>query len=260
MKRLSGLFWLPLLASPLFAQAENSCPAAMAATFRSGPSWNGWGPDASNARFQTEQAAQIPAAQVTRLRLKWAFGFPGVKSVMGAPVVVGGRVFLGVDTGEVYSLDAATGCQYWIFKAEAGVRSAITVAHVESRLAAFFGDLKANVYAVDVLTGEQLWKVHVDDHCSARVTASPKVFDGHVYVPVASGEEGAAVIPKYPCCTFRGSVVALDAATGRQIWKTYTIADEPKQVGKNSDGILRWAPAGGGVWNSPTIDAKRHAL
>jgi len=260
MKRLSGLLWIPLLASPLAAQSANSCPAAQAAVFPSGPSWNGWGPDASNARFQPEQAAQIPAVQVPRLKLKWAFGFPGVKSVMGAPVVVGGRVFLGVDTGEVYSLDAATGCQYWTFKADAGVRSAITVAHAGSRLAAFFGDLKANVYAVDALTGEQIWKVHIDDHRSARVTAAPKVFEEHVYVPVASGEEGAAVIPKYACCTFRGSVVALDAATGRQLWKTYTIAEEPKQIGKNTDGVQRWAPAGGGVWNSPTIDAKRHTL
>jgi polyvinyl alcohol dehydrogenase (cytochrome) len=77
---------------------------------------------------------------------------------------------------------------------------------------------------------------------------------------VASGEEGAGVNPNYPCCTFRGSVVALDAATGRQIWKTFTIAEAPKQVGQNSNGAARWAPAGGGVWNSPTIDAQRHVL
>src|SRR5581483_10290331 len=145
MKRLSGLVWSLLLAGPLLAQSASSCPAA---PFRSGPSWNGWSPDGSNARFQPEQAAQIPAAQVTRLKLKWAVGFPGVKSVMGAPVVVGGRVFVGVDNGSVYSLDAATGCQYWVFKADAGVRSAVTIAHAESRLAAFFGDLTANAYAV----------------------------------------------------------------------------------------------------------------
>lgn len=252
------LLCIPLLASQVWAQTSNACAPSQA--FPAGPAWNGWGPDASNARFQPAQAAGIPAAQVSHLKLKWAFGFPGVKSVMGAPVVVGGRVFLGVDTGSVYSLDAATGCEYWTFKADAGVRSAITVGHVEGHLAAFFGDLKANVYAIDALTGEQVWKVHIDEHRSARVTAAPKLFEGHLYVPVASGEEGAAVIPKYPCCTFRGSVVALDAATGRQIWKTYTIADEPKQTGKNSDGIPRFAPAGGGVWNSPTIDAKRHAL
>ena len=260
MKRLSGLIGFSLLASAGFAQTDNSCPPPMAAVFRAGPSWNGWGPDGSNARFQTGQGAQMPAAQVSQLKLKWAFGFPGVKSVMGAPVVVGGRVFLGVDDGMVYSLDAATGCEFWSFKAESGVRSAVTVAHAGNRLTAFFGDLKANVYAIDAMTGDPMWERHVDDHPSARVTAALKVVDGRVYVPVASGEEGAGVNPKYACCTFRGSVVALNATDGRQIWKTYTIADEPKQVGKNSDGVARWAPAGGGVWNSPTIDTKRHVL
>ena len=226
-----------------------------------GPSWNGWGPDASNARFQPAEAAQLSAAQVPQLKVEWAFGFPGVRSVLGQPSVAGGRVFIGVDTGMVYALDANTGCMYWSYKADAGVRTAITVALVTpTRYAAFFGDLKANVYAVNAATGELIWKVHVDDHASARITGAPKVFENRIYVPVASGEEGAGGNANYACCTFRGSVAALDATTGKQIWKTYTIADAPKQVGKNSNGVLRWAPAGGGVWNSPTVDSKRRAL
>lgn len=255
MKSLACLLILPAC---LFAQS-NQCSAA-ARFDLSGPSWNGWGPDSANARFQPASAAQIPADQVTKLKLKWAFGFPGAKAVLGAPVVAGGRVFLGVDTGIVYSLDAGTGCLHWSFRADAGVRSAVTVEHLAERYVAYFGDLKANAYALDAATGEMLWKVHMDDHPRAVITAAPKVFEGRVYVPVASGEEGAGVNPNYPCCTFRGSVVALDAATGRQIWKTFTVADEPKQVGKNSNGAARWAPAGGGVWNSPTLDPKRRVL
>jgi polyvinyl alcohol dehydrogenase (cytochrome) len=243
---------------PLFAQQCANTPRL--GDISAIASWNGWGPDASNARFQSAAAAQIPADQVTKLKVKWAFGFPGVKAVLGAPVIAGGRVFLGVDTGNVYSLDAATGCQYWSFQADGSVRSAVTMDRVSGRYLAFFGDLKANAYALDAATGEMVWKVHMDDHPRALITAAPKVFEGRVYVPVASGEEGAGVNPNYACCTFRGSVVALDAATGRQIWKTFTIADESKQVGKNSNGVARWAPAGGGVWNSPTIDAKRRAL
>ena len=255
-----------LLAGTLAAQTPpltpNSCPAS--ARFgdpAAGPAWNGWGVDASNDRFQPDKSAQIPADQVGRLQLKWAFGFPGVRSVMGAPVVAGGRIFLGVDTGTVYSLDAATGCVYWTFAAGAAVRSAITIDHAgPARFAAFFGDLKANAYAVDAATGQLIWKAHVDEHPSARITAAPKVLEGRVFVPVASGEEGAGVNPKYPCCTFRGSLVALDAATGRQIWKTYTIDQAAQPIGKNSNGVPRFAPAGGGVWNSPTLDPKRHAL
>jgi polyvinyl alcohol dehydrogenase (cytochrome) len=240
--------FLLLLCAPgvLFAQCAGSS---------NGPEWNGWGADASNSRFQPEKAAQIPAAQVAQLKLKWAFGFPGVRSVMGQPTVAGGRVFIGVDTGEVYALDEASGSTCWTYKADASVRSVVVGAN-----AAYFGDRKANVYAVDIASGKLLWKVKVDDHTSALITGGPRLYENRLYVPVASGEEGSGGPPTYSCCTFRGSVVALDPDTGKQIWKTYTIADAPKQVGKNSNGVARFAPAGAGVWNSPTIDPKRHAL
>ncbi|PWU09398.1 MAG: hypothetical protein C5B51_06335 [Terriglobia bacterium] len=237
---------------PLFAQ----CPAkAGFGEPGAGPAWNGWGIDLANSRFQKD--ARIPADRLGQVKLKWAFGFPGVKSVLGQPSVVGGRVFIGVDTGAVYSLDSATGCAYWMFQAGAGVRTAITI---DERNVAYFGDIKANAYAVNATTGALVWKVSVDGHPLARITGTPRVFEGRVYVPVASGEEGAGPNPKYACCTFRGSVVALEAATGKQLWKTYTIEDAPRQIGTNETGVVRWAPAGGGVWNSPTIDAKRRAL
>ena len=237
-------------------QMPNRCPGNSRLTDPgSAPAWNGWGVDTSNTRFQTEKTAGLTAAQVPKLKLKWAFGFPGVSSVIGQPSIAGGRVFLGVDTGYVYALDAATGCVHWSFVAEAGVRTAITVARIKTRSTAFFGDMKAGVYAVDADTGDLIWKVRVEDHPTARITGAPKLFEGRLYVPVASGEEGAGGNPRYPCCTFRGSVVALDAATGRQIWKTYVITDEPKSTGPN-----RFGPAGGGVWSSPTIDPKRHVL
>ncbi|HEY7391588.1 MAG TPA: PQQ-binding-like beta-propeller repeat protein, partial [Bryobacteraceae bacterium] len=248
------------LALPLFVVSAGAaqCPSAAPLDSIAAPAWNGWGVDLANSRFQSD--AQLTAAQIPHLKLKWAFGFSGVKSVMGQPSVVGGRVFLGVDTGSVYSVDAARGCLYWSFVADAAVRTAITIDRAGPRFAAFFGDLKANAYAVDASTGELLWKVHVDDHPSARITGAPKVFEGRIYVPVASGEEGAGVNPKYACCTFRGSVVALDAVTGKRIWKTYMIPEEPKPVGKNANGVERFAPAGAGVWSSPTIDAGRRSL
>lgn len=226
-----------------------------------GPAWNGWGADISNTRFQAGKTAGLGASQVPKLKLKWAFGFPGASSVWGQPSIAGGRVFLGVDTGFVYSLDTGTGCVYWSYEAGAGVRSAISIARLAGgRTAAFFGDQKAAVYAVDADTGALIWKTGVEDHPTARITGAPKFYEGRLYVPVASSEEGAGGNPRYPCCTFRGSVVALDAATGKQVWKTYVIPDAPKPTKKGADGVQHFAPAGAGVWSSPTIDPKRHAL
>ena len=241
-------------------QMPNRCAAGGKLT-ESGPAWNGWGVDTSNTRFQPEKTAGIAAARLPKLKLKWAFGFPGVSAVFGQPSIAGGRVFLGVDTGFVYSLDAATGCVRWSYQAEAGVRTAITVARLgRNRSAAYFGDMKASAYAVDADTGELIWKTRVEDHPTARITGAPKLFENRLYVPVASSEEGAGGNPRYPCCTFRGSVAALDAATGKQIWKTYVIEEVPKQTSVTATGVQHWGPAGGGVWSSPTIDAKRRVL
>ncbi len=225
------------------------------------PSWNGWSTDIANTRFQPASNATIKADDIPGLKLKWAFGFPDATHVYGQPSVVAGRVFVSADSGYVYSLNASTGCVYWSYLAEAAVRTAVSVAPVKGReLAAFFGDLKGNVYAVNARTGAKMWMEQVEDHPLTRLTGAPKVYENRLYVPVASAEEGTAAEPHYPCCTFRGSVVALDTSTGKQIWKTYTISEKPKVVGKNSVGTDLWGPSGSGVWNPPTIDPKRKAL
>lgn len=233
------------------------------ADIASTPAWNGWGADPANTRFQPATAAGLRASQVPGLKLKWSFGFPGATAAHNQPTVVAGRVFVAADAGYVYSLDAATGCVYWSFLAQAAVRSASTVGpidgHGATKYAVYFGDLKANVYALDASTGELLWTVSADDHPLARITGAPSLFGSRLYVPVASFEEPAGIGQNYPCCTFRGSVLALDTGTGRQIWKTYTIP-EPQPTRKTSKGVQLYGPAGGGVWNSPTIDPQRHAI
>jgi polyvinyl alcohol dehydrogenase (cytochrome) len=228
-----------------------------------GPSWNGWSPDLVNTRFQNAKAAGLTADQVPHLKLKWAFGYPTGLSAYGQPTVVSGRVFVGTDIGYVYSLNASTGCVYWSYQAKGAVRSAVTVARVQgngaTKYAAYFGDAHANVYGVDAQNGQPLWSTRVDDHFVARITAAPKVYNSVVYIPVSSSEEFSSSVLDYPCCTSRGSIVALDANTGRQIWKTYVV-DTPKPVRKNSKGVQQYAPSGGSIWNSPTIDAQRNAI
>jgi polyvinyl alcohol dehydrogenase (cytochrome) len=199
----------------------------------------------------------MTAADVPNLKLKWAFGFPGGTQAYGNPAIVAGRVFVGSDNGTVYALDAETGCMYWSFKAEGGVRAAPSIGRAKAKDVLYFGDLKANVYGLDAATGDVIWKKKADPHAFARVTGTPTLAGGRLYVPVSSVEEVPASQPAYECCTFRGSVVAFEAATGDQIWKSYTITETPAVVGKNSKGTPQWAPAGAAVWGSPTVDNKR---
>lgn len=242
----------------------NACPSNPPMSDPSaGPLWSGWGADIQNTRFQRTEAAGITKADVPKLKLKWAFGFPLGISAYSPPAIASGRVFVGTDIGWVYSLDAKTGCYYWGYETGVTVRPAISIGPVSgqgnTKYAVFFGDAKANVYALDVQTGKLLWRRKVEDFFLGRITAAPKLYNGRLYVPVSSSEEWQSGNPDYECCTSRGSVVALDANNGEQLWKTYMM-DDPKPTQKNPNGVQLYAPAGGSVWNSPTVDPVRHAI
>ena len=198
-----------------------------------------------------------------RLKLKWAFGLPGDVQSWAGITLAGGRLFFGSIAGNVYSLDARTGCVHWAFDAGAIVRTAVSVGPLGAtgRFGAFFGDARGNAYAVDAATGALVWKVAAETFPSARLTGSPILHEGRLYVPVSSSEEGVGSLTDYECCRFRGSIVALDAATGRQIWKTYTIPEVPRPVRKNAKGVQLWGPSGAPIWSSPVVDpGAPHAL
>jgi polyvinyl alcohol dehydrogenase (cytochrome) len=243
------------------AQA-NLCANPKAAFTFSSTDWNGWGADFNNARFQPADRAALTADQVPRLKVKWAFVFPNAPLSWGQPTIAGGRIFVPSANRFVYSLNAATGCQYWTYEAEFPARTAIVVAQLPGepkRYAAFFGDQRANAYAVDATTGELLWKVHIDSHPRAKIVGALTYFEGRVFVPLTGGEE-VGLGDKYECCSSRGGIVALDAVTGKQVWKTYTIAEDPHPTSKTTAGIQNWGPSGASVWSSPTIDTKRKIL
>ncbi len=235
-----------------------SAPPAFSATPRS--AWSGWSPTAANDRFQS-QAGGLAAADVPKLKLKWAFGFAGDTSAAVQPTVLDGRVFVGSASGRIYALSLTEGCAYWTFDADTQVRTAVAVTREgASGPSVFFADVAATVYSLDAATGALRWRKKADDHPVARVTGTPKLVDGRLIVPISSLEELVGADPKYPCCTFRGSVLALDAATGNQVWKTYTIGETPKPTTKNSAGTQLFGPSGAAVWSSPTLDVARRTV
>ncbi|HTB18069.1 MAG TPA: PQQ-binding-like beta-propeller repeat protein [Bryobacteraceae bacterium] len=222
--------------------------------------WSGWSPQPENTRFQDTAAAGITAADVPRLKLKWAFGLGQGTAARAQPSVAGGRLFVGDEMGAVYSLNAASGCMEWSFDASGPIRSAIVVGKAGKHAAAFFGGPKANVTALDANSGKLLWKVSVEEHFAAMITGTPLLQGRVLYVPVASSEEGLPGLPTYECCTFRGSVVALDAASGKQIWKTYTIAETPRPTKISKTKAQLYGPSGASIWSSPTLDEKRGSI
>ena len=223
--------------------------------------WNGWGTNLANTRFQTAARAGLTAAQVAKLKVKWAFGVPAVSTMSGQPVVADGRLYFGTFSGLLIALNADTGCALWVYEAKAGVRSSITLGKLaDGSVSLFFGDLSGEVYALDPVAGTLRWSSVVDTHPHIRVTGTPVFHNDRLYVPLSSLEEVAGAMPDYECCTFRGGVVALDATNGKALWKTHTIAQAPRKRGKNAVGAQLWGPSGAAVWSAPTLDPAHNTL
>ncbi len=238
---------------------------SLASDFATARGWNGWGNGVGNSRFQPRATGGLTAADLPKLKLKWAFGYTNTATLRAQPAVFGHRLFVASDSGEIYALDAKTGCTYWTYKALAAVATAPSVGAYKTRAggkgyAVYVGDRNANVYALDAHSGALLWKRRVDDHRVAGITGSPTLYGGRLFVPVQGiGEESIGATNNYPCCTFRGNVVALDVNTGDVTWKTYTVAESLPR-GKSSTGVQLFGPAGGSIWSAPTVDARRGVL
>src|SRR5277367_64688 len=265
--------------APPLVLEKNPCSARAEPVATGSAQWNGWGRDLDNTRYQPEPA--IRATDVTKLALKWAFGYQS-GTEFGQPTVVDGRLFIASAAGRVYALDAKSGCTYWNYDLPAGASTAIsigelgqskravlpkklkrTLAHldvIKAPSAAFFGDEAGAVYAVDAQKGTLLWKTQADPHPLARIVGAPVLYNDRLYVAVGSNEDKTSANPGYGCCTFRGSVIALDIASGQIVWKSYTVLEEPRPTRSNGAGVQQFGPAGAAVYSSPTIDPKRNVL
>ena len=225
-----------------------------------GPAWNGWGADLANTRLQSKAQAGMTADDLPALKLKWAFGLPNSTSAYSQPTVVGGRVFIGTDTGQIYAIDAKTGCVYWSYRAKAGVRAPPVIGPGKNGPVLYVGDLRAYYYALDARTGRPVWTNRLETNFTQRVTAGTALYRGVLYVPLSAWEEFSAKTLDYGCCTAQGAVAAVDAATGKVLWKTYVIPTRPQPTRKNSHGVQQYGPAGGSIWNTPAVDPRLGAI
>ena len=251
---LAGILAMTLL--PVFAFAEDDHERG---SDRDHPAsqgqWRLAGQNPGNTRSQPHEH-KISKVNVSQLTPKWFF--TTAASVSATPTVAGDGVYFPDWAGNIYAVDKNSGQQLWSTKVSDydGVPGAFSrVSPVVFGDEIIFGDTTgqggANLIAVDRATGVLRWITNIEAHDAAIVTGSPVVFRGVVYQGVSSSEEGGAISSAYPCCTFRGSVVALNASTGEQIWKTY---DMPDNLGATDQY------SGGAIWQPPAIDARRGLL
>lgn len=226
------------------------------------PPFVNWGLDDENSHGIATGVAGIDRSNVKTLKLKWAFAFPDANRARSQPALGGGAIFVGSQDGTVYALDRETGCVRWTFKAATEVRTGIVLSpwqagDDQANPLAFFGDFAGNAYAVEAFTGKLAWKVEADTHPATVITGTPALHGDTLYLPVSSLEEGAAAFPDYKCCTFRGSVLALDAKTGAIKWRRWLVPEAQLVKSEEPDGVDFFGPSGVAVWTAPAIDAAR---
>ena len=222
--------------------------------------WKVAGQGLSDTRNQPAETI-ITATNVNALKVKWTFTTAG--DVSATPTISGNTVFASDWAGNLFAIRKDTGQELWRHRISdydgmKGSMSRVSALVVDG--AVIIGDNVINqavqhggatIIAVDRSSGASKWATQVDDHPAAIITGSPTAFQKVIYVGIASNEETLAETPGYHCCTFRGSVVALDAETGRILWKTYTV---PNNQGA-SNGF-----SGAAVWQPAALDSARRAL
>lgn len=225
--------------------------------------WRVMGQNLDNSRSQPAELSITPV-NVNSLNPKWVFTTSN--DVSATPTVDGDAVYFPDWGGNLYAVKKDSGRLIWSHKISDynGVKGSISrVSPAVDHDQLIIGDILseiivnsqvhngANVIAVDRQTGALRWITQVESHPAAIITGSPVIFGRIVYVGVSSIEETLSANPTYPCCTFRGSVVALDARSGKMLWKTFDMPDNGGQVGGYS---------GGAIWQPPAIDPKRGTL
>jgi polyvinyl alcohol dehydrogenase (cytochrome) len=194
---------------------------------------------------------------VGKLKLKWSFSMTGG----GQPAVVGDWLWMTNRSGKFYALDAKTGCVRWHVDDLVSRTTPLVVKNAlsPSGWVVFVGQSDRFERAFDAQSGKELWKsAQLEDHPYSVLTGAPVLAGDKLLVPISSIEEAAAMSKAYSCCTFRGSLAALDAKTGKVLWKTPTITEPLKTLrDKTGGGGQLKGPAGAAVWAAPSIDVKR---
>ncbi len=192
---------------------------------------------------------RINARNVGTLEPVWTMSTGTNEGHQSPPVVNDGVMFITTPFNQVFALDAKTGDLLWRYRRQ--MPADIRMGHPTNRGVALFGDKvymatsDAKVVALNAKTGAVIWDKAVADYNTGYyMTMAPLAARGKIMVGVSGGERG-----------IRGFVTALDAETGNQVWKTYTIPG-PGEPGNDTWPGDSWKTGGAPVWVTGSYDPK----
>ena len=244
MKSKSNIFTVSILTTALFGFATTASSASA--------NWLFAGQNISNTHAQpTDMPSKITSANASKLKIKWAYDTKG--DVSATPTSDGDTVYIVDWSGWAHAVDAKTGIAKWsedlgkVTGLPGTILSRTSPAISGNTLILGLQGTTATVIALEKTDGRLLWKKTVDTHIASLITQSPIVYQDKVFIGISSNEEAlAAFVPDYVCCTFKGSMLALDLKSGKILWQTYVVPD---------------GYSGGAIWGSTAaLDTKRRAL
>ena len=213
----------------------------------------GWGLDVRNTRYQRDSS--IYRDNVGTLEVAWTFALDGGQSPHSWFAITGDTVFIGSQGGHLYALSKSNGCERWRLKVDGSIRTGLTHGDIGGGVTAlFFGTFEGYTYAVNARTGQLIWRTDAREHPFNTLTGTPTFHDGRLLVPVSSIELALAINPLYGCCKSRGSLIALDAASGSLLWRRPVIDEAPAVSGRHLLFVEQWGPSGAPVWSAPAVD------
>ena len=234
----------------VFALTAAASALLFAASLANAQEWGTYGGDAGNTRFS--KAAQVTAKNVGNLHVKWTLQLGSLRSQESTPIVIGDTMYVSSSFGPatVFAVDAKTGALKWRYQpdvpkgidqyacCDVGNRG---VTYNNGKI--FVGRLDANVVALDAKTGKELWKTAITDYKNGSVITSPPTAVKNLVISGYGGGEYGA----------RGSIVALDQETGKEVWRTYTVPlpDEPNGNTWKGDSAKN---GGGAAWYVGSYD------
>jgi polyvinyl alcohol dehydrogenase (cytochrome) len=248
------LFWIAALLSlfsPFAVASDCAVSTPGLSTFYS----DGWGIDKANTRFQPATRTTINASNVSRLKLKWVYGFAG-DSPRSFPLITEDTIFIGDISEGLVALDRETGCRRWLH-AIGDIGSAIIHQRKDDLVTLFFSGRQTGVVAVNAADGKIQWTATPGDNPVPMYSGSPLHYQDSIYVPLSSMEIALSMNPFYGCCTTSGGMSAISSATGDQKWHVRSVPELPKVTGRHYLFVEEHGPSGAPVWGPPTLDVKR---